>query len=179
MSSVLIDSVVVGSGGVSSVVFSGIPQTYRDLHVVITAQSTASGSVRPLYTSISATANASKHAVIYNRADIFTVPSWPVNGNQVGTSYGIGYELPGSSSPYTFGFYRFDLCNYASTTHFKSGVFRQGKNNTGASSTYDNFDWETGCNMLAVTTAVTSITFTTVTGFAQHSRFCLYGIGDI
>lgn len=177
MTTKLLDTVTIGAGGASSVTFSSIPQTHKDLHICIAAKSTASGLNRPLYTTISAAASASKQAIIFNYRDIFQPGAWPLNGNQYSTSFGLGYEIPGNTDAFCQGFYRFDLYNYASTTQLKAGVFRSGKNNTGSSSTAGNFLFELGTNLLQVTDAVSSITFTTTTSFAEHSVFCLYGIG--
>ena len=112
-----IASVTVGSGGVGSITFSAIPGTYTDLVIKVSAR-------------VDASANYQSMAMAFNSgspASAFT-QRW-INGNGIAAasgSYGANttlypFYLPAATATAnTFGNGDIYICNYASTTQYKS-----------------------------------------------------------
>lgn len=168
----------VPAGGLSTVTFAGIPNTYKHLQVRVIARNTATSG---------ATSN-----------DL----SWRVNGDS-GSNYirhrlfGTGSAVGSSASPasvtyasselgivpsdsYLSGVYCaavIDVFDYSNTSKFKTFKLLGGiDGNTNDTNSRIGFN----SNLWMSTNAITSLTFFVGTGspdnFKQHSQFALYGI---
>jgi len=161
---ILIQSVNVPSGGTSSITFTSIPQTYRDL--ILYFGSRTSTNANWALMSINGGADTA--------IDLRHIIS---DGNTVATqSYSSG-RLPNNQSSYTsgsFSYGRIYLPNYTNTSRNKSMAVMgaQTNNSTGRPSTFvTGLKW-------ADNSAVTSISFTVDGGgnFSEFSTAYLYGI---
>jgi hypothetical protein len=161
----------VGSGGASSVTFSGIPSVYKHLQIRGIARATdtgATGFVGMQFNSDTGS-NYSRHIILADG----------VNNPPQGYSYasqtkaGLSYVPAASSGANMFGGFIADILDYSSTS--KNKVIRSlgGYNNNGSSGfSYLNLN---GSSWMS-TNAVTSITLFTDANIAQYSSFALYGI---
>ena len=163
-----IGMVQVGSGGSSSISFTGIPSTYKHLQIRGITQQTS---------------NAGANCIIrYNSDSASNYNSHYLGGN--GSAIGAGFYISGS----TTGGYAFDSANngnsafcvfiidvldYANTNKYKTSRSLSGWSNNSNSENLSVMSsaWRN-------TAAVTSITLQDYNGgsFAQYSSFALYGI---
>ena len=168
-----IATVVVPSGGSSSVSFTSIPSNFQHLQVRATLRDTGTtadwNNVYATFNSDTA-ANYSTHylraygatADIYSSAFTSTSNMW------------LGL-LPTSFSGYnsTYGTIIFDVLDYKDTNKYKTLKTLNGFDGNSATYGYSNF----GSGNWRSTTAVNTITIT-ATGrtLAQYSHFALYGV---
>lgn len=150
------------SSGQSTVTFSNIPQTYTHLQIRTNVlSSTQFSSARITFNSDTAT-NYSFHNLYGNGTSAIS----DAGSSQ---SYMYAYFLGGTSNP-SFGVY--DILDYTNTNKFKTWRGIEGIDANGSG--YANFT----SGLWRSTSAVTSITFTTVGGVTmnQYSIFALYGV---
>lgn len=162
---VALQTVTVGAGGVSSITFSSIPQTYTDLVVKASARtSTTDGSSPQKYLTISfngSTSNLSSRFLFGNgstagSASDTTIYSW-ANGN--------------TSTASTFGNFEIYVPNYTSS-NFKSVSLDIATENN-ATAAYLNLE----AGLWANTSAITSLAINLDSGtLVQYSTFTLYGV---
>ena len=165
---VKIASVTVGSGGVSSISFTSIPQTYTDLQIV-TSSRTNNSNIYGWYTY---TFNGSSSSV----STRWMEPDGTTVG--VGTNstfmYGGAGVGAGSGNSLLFDNGTIYIPNYSSTSLNKaSNTDEAGANTTGTA--YMTL----AANLWTNTSAITSITLQPQTGtgtFNQYSSATLYGI---
>lgn len=161
----------VGSGGASSVTFSGIPQIYKHLQIRGVTRGTDSGATSFVGFTLNGDtgANYSRHIILADG----------VNNPPQGYSYasqtkaGAGYITGAASGANMFGAFITDILDYSSTS--KNKVIRSVggyDNNNTSTYSYVNFN---GSSWMS-TNAVTSITLFTDANIAQYSHFALYGI---
>jgi hypothetical protein len=164
---VLLEKIVVGAAGASSVTFSGIPQTgYTDLVVKISGRTDRSASV----SDINLTYNGS--------TTLFTSKIITGKGTGIGNYNGtreIGTVPAATTTSSTFGSAEFYIPNYT------------GLNNKSASSDYttegnSTTDPEMGfiASLWSNTSAINSIALTPNVGsFVANSTFYLYGVAKL
>lgn len=165
---VLLNKITVGSGGASSVEFTGIPQTgYTDL-VIKT-------SVRDTFN-----ANALDHWIRFN--GVTTNYTWRKaqgSGSATSSSSGttdpftvLGVGTGGASTANTFGNYEVYIPNYTSSNFKSINVDAVGENN--ATQAFQVFN----AGLWSNTAAITSIQFIPQSGggWAAGSTFYLYGV---
>jgi len=164
-----LSTVIVPSGGLSSITFAGIPQTgYSHLQVRVIARSTynigASSGLALYFNENSTQSNYSTHLL-------------DGNGSTPG-AYGASSDYPqGSISNATasggiFGVNVFDILDYASTSKLKTIRNIGGNDNNGTGAVR----FGSGA-FYANTNGITSITLYTFSGnLAEHSSFALYGV---
>lgn len=165
-----IATVLVGSGGSSSITFSSIPNTYKHLQV------------RAIGKSVPADTSAGYDMTCYFNGDstLSNYYNHYLYGN--GTSTGAGVNVNnaifggviGASPSNTFSTLIMDFLDYRSTSKYKVGRLIEGFE-TGSGSTNLVLMQST---VWSNTSAVTSLTFNvrSGTGFGQNSHFALYGI---
>jgi hypothetical protein len=162
----------VGSGGVSSVTFSSIPQVYTDLVVKASIRTNVSGTVDyapmafnggPTGTSYSDRRVYGDYTAAYslNSSGANSLVNAPVNG--------------GNSTANTFSNTEWYIPNYTSSAYKSISVDSVGEGNS-ASANYNYTQLIAG--LWANTSAITSINLSTYFGsaFVQYSTFTLYGV---
>lgn len=162
----LINSVTVGSGGIASIEFGSIPQTYTDLHLVVSGRSTAS----VVAANISMTFNGS--ATGYSTRNIWGNGS-AVQNDSSSTSflYGSVAVSGDTATASVFGNSSFYIPNYRGTNNKPVSMDFVTENN--ATTAYNVFVSGVWSN----SAAITQITMVLNTGnFAQFSSASLYGI---
>jgi hypothetical protein len=163
-----IATATVGAGGSSTVSFTSIPATYKHLQIRYMAKDTYSAVAD--FTSFGISGNGTNtwrnHYLMGDGAD-------PYAG-----SIGLGlvlYATPNSHSSLAnrFGVGIIDVLDYADTNKNKTFRILNGEENN----TNNTLGRMTFQSLLKVdTTAISSLTFTGDSGFAQYTQFSLYGI---
>jgi hypothetical protein len=159
----------VGSGGVSSIAFNNIPQTFTDLKLVISARTD-----RALVNDEALTYINNSTASIYSSTKIegngSSASSTRTSAYSVFINWG---DVPGASATSnTFGNLEIYIPNYTSS-NFKSVILDTVLENN---ATYGLTSLYAG--LWASTAAITSLSFNPRVGpnFVQYSTFSLYGI---
>lgn len=171
---VLLEKITVGAAGASSVTFSGIPQTgYTDLVVKATTRDTVAGanngpvlmkfngsatsdySFRQVIGSGSAASSQNNNTIAY--VDLALGSAGDSAGNTASTFTNIETYIP----------------NYTSANYKSFSVDMVGENN--ATAAYAGLV----AGLRSNTAAITSITMTANTLFAQYSTFYLYGVAKL
>jgi hypothetical protein len=163
---VLLEKIVVGAAGASSVTFSGIPQTgYTDLKVVLSGRNDQSGIAAVNIAFNGSTANLSYRSIF---GDGSSAASYS------GTNPQIQY-LPGTSqTANTFNNAEIYIPNYAGSTN-KSFSVDQVQETNATTAYIVPFS-----GLWSQTAAITSITFSLATGnFVANSTFYLYGVAKL
>lgn len=158
----LIERITVGSGGASTVSFSSIPGTYKNLQLRFSALTGTGANVRYRLNGDSGANYDAREIVSYGN-------SGPNTGSSLGDTHPVitvgqaTYPAPGIV----------DIIDYASTGKYKSSRILTGtdSNTTDVSRLYfKSILWKS-------TSAVTSVVLTSEgTTFQQYSTFALYGI---
>jgi hypothetical protein len=166
---VWIASITVGSGGLASVSFSSIPSTFTHLQVRFFARSTYNnaGSSVNLYYSLNSdgATNYSQHTLRGDGATVFASG----NANQTVMFAGAGIADAGSTAS-VFSGGILDLLDYANTNKYKTARLLNGfDRNGGGQAVFSSGNWRS-------TSAVTTLTLSTDSNWAEFSRFDLYGI---
>lgn len=156
----LIATTTVGSGGASSIVFSGIPQTFTDLQIVLSLRSSTTGN----QTLISFNGSTSNFSNTYIIADGSTAGS----GN-LARYVGINNFSTQTASVFSNG--ELYIPNYAGSTYKSFASDPVAENN--AATGYQTMS----AGLWSQTAAITSITLTNNTGnWIEFSSASLYGI---
>jgi hypothetical protein len=160
----IIDKATAGSGGVSSVTFSSIPQTYTDLKIVVSARQGSGG------TDIKLTFNGSSTS--YSNKRLFGTGSTAAS-DSANTTYVSNTMTDDSDfTANTFGNGEFYIPNYRVSGIAKS-VSVDGVTENNATLALSMLT----AGLWSVTDAITSITISAqIPNFVQHSSFYLYGI---
>ena len=161
-----IATTTVGSGGASSVTFSGIPSTYTHLQVRVLARSTqATTQAHAFWRFNSDTgSNYAFHGVYGSLGTAASFATTTTTGNLLDGE-------PGSSiASGIFAVSIVDVLDYANTNKYKTSRVITGWDGNGSG----NIAMHSGLWMN--TNAITSITFYNGTNFTEYSSFALYGI---
>lgn len=162
-----IATVTVGAGGQSSISFSSIPSTYKHLQIRSFGRATGvttDANVLLQFNSDATAGNYPQHTMYGT-------------GSSVGTGYSpndstmaVSRQPGASSSASMFGVGISDVLDYTNTNKYKTVRSLCGHDQNGSGILLFNSGlWKS-------TSAVTSITITTDTAFAQYSQISLYGI---
>jgi hypothetical protein len=162
----LIQTINVGSGGVSSVSFTSIPQTFTDLLLVVSARiSTTTGSV---WGDSALQFNGSSSG--YSGRYLYGATGSGVGVGTEGTSaYNIVRIQSNDGTANTFSNTNINILNYASSAP-KLVSYDSVSENNGTSSIQT-----IAAELWSDTAAITSLGMST-SNFAQYSSFSLYGI---
>lgn len=164
-----IGSVIVGSGGSSTITFSSIPQTYTDLLVKYSLRCDT-GNVEMYGTFNGNTSSVYTWKLLRgNRA----VSAFASSDSGTSTTYDKHYIGWNGNTANSFGNGEMYIVNYTGS-NFKPITFDE------VSETNGNDAWmQLHAGLFSSTSAITSITFTANTGnFVQYSTAYLYGISN-
>jgi hypothetical protein len=156
----------VGSGGVSSVTFNNIPQTFTDLKIVFSGRTSDTGNDRAVpFVWVNGTGDNSTNTRLYAIPNV-------ANGSDRSSGGFIGYASTATNTANTFGSQEIYIPNYTSA-NFKQMIV------DGVSES--NSTTQTGLTLVATmfrtTSAVTSFSIISSAGnWVQYSTFTLYGI---
>jgi hypothetical protein len=161
-----LSTVTVPAGGVASITFAGIPNTYKHLQIRALGRDTieSAGDLRWQYNGDTAT-NYSFHE-LYGHGS--TASSFGYGGTGYGNLSNWASFL---SQTNQFSVAVLDILDYADTTKFKTGRAIGGRDNNGSGTIeLASMSWRN-------TAAISSIYFYLTAGnFAQYSQFTLYGV---
>jgi len=166
---VLLEKIVVGAASVSSVTFSGIPQTgYTDLVIKGSARGTSAAIGRAVNLTFNSSGSSKSCRVLYSDG---TTPAGATYTNNIWMLDGTNAANATSN---TFSSFEVYIPNYASSNYKSMSI----DNVTENSGTFAQSGLTAG--LWSNTAAITSITFTPEAGsFDQHSAFYLYGIAKL
>jgi hypothetical protein len=171
-------TVTVPSGGLASVTFAAIPNTYKHLQLRVFAQSNrTSFSVDNLFGTVNGDSSASyaQHS-LQASASTTTAPTAGGNASQTALTIG-GINSGVATNVFTASVV--DYLDYASTSKFKTIRSLNGYDVNGTVGT-GSWGGQVGIysNLYMKTDPITSLTFTVLSGtaFTQHSQFTLYGV---
>lgn len=168
MSMRLVQTVTVGSGGASSIAFLNIPQSARDLLLVVSGRTTSSNTYNPIVANIN-----NDGALNYSFRQLFGNGSSTAT-NSGGLFGGAVTELPGANATSnTFGNLAIYYPNYSGTvakSYYVDGVTENNSTTSFQGILAGNY---TG------TSAISSLYLYVydTTNFAQHTVASLYTIG--
>ena len=155
-------TVTVGSGGASSITFTGIPSGYKHLQIRAICLNTGQDDLFMAFNSDTTGANYDRHQMGGNGSSVYAYYNAGVNGG--GGAIGVTSATAPAGNI-------IDILDYSSSVKNKTsrclgGVDRNGSGNI---QFYSQL-WKS-------TSPVTSITFSTFTyPFSQYSQFALYGV---
>jgi hypothetical protein len=153
------------TGTPNAITFGSIPQTYTDLLIKSSSKRHASGGTGAMYVYFNGS-NASVRSYSFYGNGTASGSSTLTTAGNIGEAGEIAESGWASTDLY--------ICNYASTSVFKSYLSESFRSNNGAN-TYQDF-----CSGLySSATAITSVTLytaNTATYFIAPSVFTLYGI---
>lgn len=156
-----ISTVTVGSGGVSSISFTGIPQTYTDLAIKVSFRNTADNANWQLSFN-GVTTNLSDRAVGGNGA--------AANSYSDATLI-YGFICRSTNTANTFSNSDIYIPNYAGSAYKSISMDSVTENNATTAFAYLT------AGLWSNTSAITSVVMTPTSGtFAQYSTATLYGI---
>lgn len=160
-----IASTLVGSGGVNTVIFNDIPQTYKHLQIRMSVRATSSGSMLNFMLNGDASSNVAIHSLGGNGSSAYANSATSAQYLRAQRQHGITTTASVCSA------FVIDILDYANTNKFKTVRSLSGVDQNGSGAV----DLES--NLWQSTVAVNSIGFL-IPGntFAQYSRFSLYGI---
>ena len=163
-----IQTVLVGSGGQSTVTFTSIPATYKHLQVRIIGKTNR--ALNRDGTKVTFNSDTSSSYVDHY---LYGTGSSAAAGNDPAAPASGIYRLSGNTSATDiFGAIVYDILDYANTNKNKTCRYLGGVDLNGAGEIYF------GSNLYMKTDAISSMTFAPLVGtsFLQYSQFALYGI---
>jgi len=165
MTMTLVETITVGSGGASSIEFTGIPQDGKDLVVTFSSRTARVNSVGFVETQINAL--TSGYSYLYFYGDGSSVTSSSGGGNSWRWIYTNGDD----STSNTFGSAQLYFSNYSSSNAKSVSVDSVGENNATAARAI------LSANSHTTTAAITSIKFfETSYNLLEHTTASLYTI---
>jgi hypothetical protein len=163
MSMTLVSTVTVGSGGVSGITFSSIPSSFTDLYVVTSTRDTFNNG--QTWVNVGLTFNGVGTG--YTSRTLYGDGSSAASLSE--SSITFRHEGAGQTAN-TFSSTQFYIPNYAGSTNKSLSIDAVTENNNTTS-------WQgITAALFSNTAAITSMTFTPNTLFAQFSTAYLYGI---
>jgi hypothetical protein len=164
-------SVTVPSGGISSVVFAGIPAGYRHLQIRAVHRSTAGSGDGTVYMQMNGDTGSNYS---FHRIYGYGTGSPGADASVSSTVCAIGQAQGASSAlPLSYATMIVDVLDYASPSKNKTVNAIAGSslnNNAGEAFFFNSSCWRN-------TAPVNSLSITSnQTGFAQYSSFALYGV---
>jgi hypothetical protein len=160
-----LSTITVPSGGLASIIFAGIPNTYKHLQIRAIAKSTGGASQGDL-TFNSDTGNNYAWHQLYGTGSVAGADNSTSRANIVGA-----VALVNSSITNVFSASIIDILDYANTTKNKTvrHLVGQDENGSGVISLNSGL-WQN-------TSAINTITITARSNsIAQYSQFALYGV---
>jgi hypothetical protein len=163
-----IATVTVGSGGQSTISFTGIPSTFKHLQIRAIARGTRSDAADGLTLQFNSdTGSNYSYHYLYGNGSAASAGSW--NQTRIPLESIMAAATSGSG---IFGTMVTDILDYADTNKFKTVRNLGGNDRNGSGDVvFQSGNWRN-------TNAITSIEIAPLygAGFAQYSQFALYGI---
>lgn len=160
MAMTLVSTVTVGSGGAASIEFTNIPQTGKDLLVLVSARRDDSGALLALRANGLSTG-------IYDYRNLVGTGSAASSTTATGDT-GMDFIVARSTATAsTFGNTQIYISNYTSSANKSVSIDGVNENNATAA------DMRLTAGLIGTTNAITSITLTSATS-VQHSTASLY-----
>ena len=162
-----IQTVIVGSGGQTSITFTSIPSTYKHLQIRAIAQDSATNP--PYNASLNFNSDTAANYSVHFLAGDGTSPATS-SGIASATYIEFGY-LNGATTSTSYSACVIDILDYADTNKYKTTRMLQGFDKNGSGRVdLTSGSWRS-------TSAITSITIASQgTSLRQYSHFALYGI---
>jgi hypothetical protein len=160
-----IATVTVGAGGASSISFSSIPNTFKDLLVKISARNNRADTTDHILIGFNGSTSSITNRQLYGFAtSVGSITSVPRS---------VGFVNSANATANTFSNNEIYIPNYAGSNNKSYTADAVDENNTSG----DNGLWFTA-GLWSNTSAITSIEFTNNIGtsFVQYSTATLYGI---
>lgn len=165
----------VGAGGVASITFNSIPQTFTDLKLVMSLRGTANGDAT-YYDDFPRIRFNGDSATNYSRISILGSGSPSLTASQVFANEAYAYigDTSGSTATAnTFGYSESYISNYTSNNYKQVLSESLSETNNAATRMF------LSSNLYRSTSAITSINISltqTSSNIAQYSTLSLYGI---
>jgi hypothetical protein len=167
---VLLEKIVVPSGGASSVTFTSIPQSYTDLNVLASTRSTGDqASVNYCQLRLELNGNTSN----YSDRLLYGIGGLGAGSLSYTNAYvtWAGASTDSTATASTFSNVSIYIPNYASSNN--KSISSDGATESNATNSILTLD----AGLWANSSAITSLKFTLETGnFAEYSTFYLYGV---
>lgn len=155
----LIETVTVGVGGVASIEFGSIPQTYTDIVVMLSTRSASTG--QQIICAVNGSTATSQKSIFADGTGFKTSAS--------GSTW-LGFGNSSAETASVFGNMQIYFPNYSGSTNKSVSADSVMENNAAAA-------YMALTATLFGTAAITGLTFTTNNGnFVQYSSASLYGI---
>ena len=168
---VLLEKIVVGAAGASSITFSGIPQTgYTDLVVAMSARGSGAYNVD----NVKLTANS---ITSYGNMMLYISGTSPASYSAAAqTTDNLSYTSSGNNTANTFGSMSFYFPNYTSSNNKSVSKDFVAENNSATV-----FNLGLSATTINSTAAITSLTLAPQSSstWAQYSTFYLYGVAAL
>lgn len=154
-------------------VFSGIPQNYKDLMLVIVSRSTIAAAIGSPYLRLNDDTSGLYQSIFFENPNSSLTTAIASISPTNSTLGNIGRHPGGGSTANTFGTQIVHINNYTSTAHFKT-VLTEYSSSIGASGSTVGY----ATTIYRSTNAITSIRYSDQQGgnIAEGSTFRLYGI---
>jgi hypothetical protein len=164
-----IASTLVGAGGVSTIIFNDIPQTYKHLQIRMLARTNradVNDTAKLRYNSDANTNNSTYHEIMGSGTAVSTYGSAAPESNQILVTAGA------SAAASIFGVGITDILDYTNANKYKTQRNIGGIDRNGSGTVVFN------SGLWMSTSAISSIAITPSSGtlFSEYSRFSLYGI---
>jgi hypothetical protein len=154
----------------NNIQFTGIPQTYTDLFVVIYARGTAALTITQSFVFLNSDGSNSN----YSMTDVVGNGSAATStrATRGGGSFGVITNCPGASATAgVFGTSVMHIMNYSNTTTLKTALNRDAMDLNGSGNTFERI------TLYNSTAAISSLYFQSGSGnFVGGSQITLYGI---
>ena len=164
---VLLEKIVVGAAGASSVTFNSIPQTgYTDL--VIRSSIRATGATSGGFLTFNGSTSGYSEKLLYGTGS--------VTGSASNSGAGLVWvfeNVPSTYTANTFSNGEIYIPNYTSANYKSMSVDNVQENNATTSDQY------LVAGLWSNTAAITSINIASSSSFAQYSSFYLYGVAKL
>ena len=157
-----ISTVTVGSGGVATISFTGIPQIYTDLLLKVSARESSTAGLNFTFNGVTSG---------YNDIELYTNNGTSVASySRTGNAGYWGIDNSSSTTANTFSNTELYIPNYTSSNYKSGSLDGVAENNATASYLV------MAAQLSTLTAPITSITITGASGFVQYSTATLYGI---
>jgi hypothetical protein len=159
-------TITVPSGGLASVTFAGIPNTYKHLQVRCLVKSSLAGNTSAMAIQYNSVTTGYFHHGLYG--DGASAAAYAVTStNTAGGSF-----IAGTAAANVFGAVIIDILDYASTDKNKTTRILSGADFNGSGQV------RFGSGSVALTSVINSLTLFDINGgtLSQYSQFSLYGI---
>lgn len=162
----LIERVVVESGGVSSIDFNSIPQTYTHLEIRLVVRGTATSNNDWMYFTLNNQSTGTSHYLAGNG-------SAPDIWNYVNSAQPLTMNMPcANATSGIFGTGIIRILDYTNTSKNKTSMIMSGHDRNGAGIIM------LSSHLYSSTSAVTSISLKAwgLSSFSQYTKASLYGV---